>query len=119
MESKIIKSSLLEKKDFAPLKAINATSWSKVIPILQNAGYKVIALQLPLHSLADDVATVERAIDLIGGPVIFVGHSYGGFVITNAAYNNPSVKGLVYLAVFGPNEGQSITDFVDSAKLRY
>jgi pimeloyl-ACP methyl ester carboxylesterase len=98
---------------------VDGSSWSKVIPILQNAGYKVIALQLPLHSLADDVATVKRAIDLIGGPVIFVGHSYGGFVITNAAYNNPSVKGLVYLAAFGPNEGQSITDFVDSAKLRY
>ena len=74
-------------------------------------------MQLPIHSLADDVATVKRAIDLIGGPVILVGHSYGGFVITNAAYNNPNVKGLVYLAAFAPNEGQSLSDFIDSAKL--
>jgi len=96
---------------------VDGSSWNKVIPILQNAGHKVIAAQLPLHSLSDDVATVKRAIDLIGGPVILVGHSYGGFVITNAAYNNPNVKGLVYLAAFAPNEGQSLTDFVDSSKL--
>jgi pimeloyl-ACP methyl ester carboxylesterase len=96
---------------------VDGSSWSKVIPILQNAGHKVIAAQLPLHSLADDIATVKRAIDLVGGPVILVGHSYGGFVITNAAYNNPNVKGLVYLAAFAPKEGQSLTDFVDSAKL--
>jgi pimeloyl-ACP methyl ester carboxylesterase len=73
-------------------------------------------VQLTLHSLADDVATVKRAIDLVGGPVILVGHSYGGFVITNAAYNNPNVKGLVYLAAFAPNEGQSLSNFVDTAK---
>ena len=62
----------------------DGSSWSKVIPILKNAGHQVIAVQLPLHSLADDVATVKRAIDQIGGPTILVGHSYGGFVITNA-----------------------------------
>src|SRR6476619_1538150 len=95
----------------------DGSSWSKVIPILQNAGHKVIAVQLPLHSLADDVATVKRAIDLVGAPVILVGHSYGGFVITNAAYNNPSVKGLVYIAAFAPNEGQSLSNFVDASKL--
>ena len=96
---------------------VDGSSWSKVIPILQNAGHKVIAVQLPLHSLADDIATVKRAIDLVGAPVLLVGHSYGGFVITNAAYNNPNVKGLVYLAAFAPNKGQSLSDFVDSAKL--
>jgi pimeloyl-ACP methyl ester carboxylesterase len=96
---------------------VDGSSWSKVIPILQNAGHKVIAVQLPLHSLSDDVATVKRAIDLVGGPVILVGHSYGGFVITNAAYNNPSVKGLVYLAAFAPKEGQSLTNFIDASKL--
>jgi pimeloyl-ACP methyl ester carboxylesterase len=95
---------------------VDASSWSKVIPILQNAGHKVIAVQLPLHSLADDVATVKRAIELVGGPVILVGHSYGGFVITNAAYNNPNVKGLVYIAAFAPNEGQSFGNFVDVTK---
>ena len=95
---------------------VDGSSWSKVIPILQNAGHKVIAVQLPLHSLTDDVATVKRAIDLVGGPAILVGHSYGGFVITNAAYNNPNVKGLVYIAAFAPNEGQSLSNFVDTAK---
>jgi pimeloyl-ACP methyl ester carboxylesterase len=95
---------------------VDGSSWSKVIPILQNAGHKVIAVQLPLHSLADDIATVKRAIDLVGAPVILVGHSYGGFVITNAAYNNPKVKGLVYLAAFAPKEGQSLSNFVDIAK---
>ena len=73
-------------------------------------------MQLPLHSLADDVATVKRAIDLIGGPVTLVGHSYGGEVITNAAYNNPNVKGLVYIAAFAPDKGQSLSTFVSLAK---
>jgi pimeloyl-ACP methyl ester carboxylesterase len=89
----------------------DASSWSKVIPILQDAGHKVIAVELPLHSAADDIATVKRAIDLVGGPVILVGHSYGGFVITNAGYNNPNVKGLVYVAAFAPREGQSVSNF--------
>ena len=94
----------------------DASSWSKVIPILLNAGHKVIAVQLPLHSLADDVATVKRAIDLLAGPTILVGHSYGGMVISNAAYNNPNVKGLVYIAALTPKEGQSISSFTDPAK---
>src|SRR4026207_1832188 len=85
---------------------VDGSSWSKVIPILQNAGHKVIAVQLPLHSLADDIATVKRAIDLVGGQVILVGHSYGGYVITNAGYNNPNVKGVVYVAAHAPREGQ-------------
>jgi pimeloyl-ACP methyl ester carboxylesterase len=96
---------------------VDGSSWSKVIPILQNAGHRVIAVQLPLHSLSDDVATVKRAIDLVGAPVILVGHSYGGFVITNAAYNNPIVKGLVYVAAFAPKEGQSLGNFIDASKL--
>ena len=95
---------------------VDRSSWSKVIPILQNAGHKVIAVQLPLHSLADDIATVKRAIDLVGAPVILVGHSYGGFVITNAAYNNSNVKGLVYIAPFAPEEGQSLGSFIDLKK---
>jgi pimeloyl-ACP methyl ester carboxylesterase len=95
----------------------DGSSWSKVIPILENAGHRVIAVQLPLHSLADDVATVKRAIDLVGGPITLVGHSYGGFVITNAAYNNQNVTGLVYVSAFGPDEGESTANFVDVAKL--
>src|ERR671912_2555082 len=90
----------------------DGSSWSKVIPILENAGHRVIAVQLPLHSLADDVATVKRAIDLVGGPTILVGHSYGGFVITNAGYNNQNVTGLVHIAAFAPDEGESLNDFV-------
>lgn len=94
----------------------DASSWSKVIPILLDAGHKVIAVQLPLHSLADDIATVKRAIDILGGTIILVGHSYGGEVISNAAYNNPNVKGLVYIAALAPKEGQSISSFIDPTK---
>jgi pimeloyl-ACP methyl ester carboxylesterase len=95
----------------------DGSSWSKVIPILKNAGHNVTAVQLPLHSLADDVATVKRAIDLVGGPTILVGHSFGGFVVTNAGYNNPNVTGLVYVSAFAPDEGESAVDFVDVASL--
>lgn len=95
----------------------DGSSWSKVIPILQKEGHRVIAVQLPLHSLADDVATVKRAIAQLGGPTILVGHSYGGEVITNAAYNNPNVTGLVYIAAVAPQEGQSLSNFVDITKL--
>jgi pimeloyl-ACP methyl ester carboxylesterase len=94
----------------------DGSGWSKVIPILTAAGHKVIAVQLPLHSLADDVATVKRAIDHIGGPVILVGHSYGGEVITNAGYNNPNVKGLAYIAAFAPDKGEGEFSFINPAK---
>jgi pimeloyl-ACP methyl ester carboxylesterase len=96
---------------------VDGSSWSKVIPILEKAGHKVIAVQLPLHSLADDVATVKRSMELADGPIILVGHSYGGFVITNAAYNNKNVTGLVYIAAFAPDQGQSVSDFFDATKL--
>ena len=87
--------------------------WSKLIPILTNAGHKVIAVQLPLHSLGDDVTTVERAIELFGGPTTLVGHSYGGEVITNAGYNNSNVTGLVYLAALAPDAGETGNDFFE------
>ena len=90
----------------------DGSSWSKVIPILENAGHRVISVQLAAHSLEDDVATVKRAIDLVGGPTIVVAHSFGGFVITNAAYNNPNVTGLVYVSAFAPDEGESAVNFV-------
>jgi pimeloyl-ACP methyl ester carboxylesterase len=94
----------------------DGSAWSKEIPILTAAGHKVIAVQLPLHSLSDDVATVKRAVEHVGGPAILVGHSYGGAVITNAGYNNPNVKGLVYIAAFAPDEGQSLSNFADPSK---
>lgn len=89
--------------------------WNKVIPILTDAGHIVVAAQLPLYSLKDDVDTVKRAVERVGGPTILVGHSYGGEVITNAGYNNPNVTGLVYIAAFAPDEGQSLSTFVDPA----
>ena len=88
----------------------DGSSWGRVITILKNAGRRVIAVQLPLHNSADDIATVKRAIELAGGPVLLVGHSYGGFVITNAGSNNPNVTGLVYVAAFAPDEGESLWD---------
>jgi pimeloyl-ACP methyl ester carboxylesterase len=95
----------------------DGSSWSKVIPILEKAGHRVIAVQLAAHSLADDVATVKRAIDLVGGPTILVGHSFGGFVITNAGYNNKNVTGLVYVSAFAPDQGESTVNFVPVDKL--
>jgi pimeloyl-ACP methyl ester carboxylesterase len=95
----------------------DGSSWGKVITILKNAGHRVIAVQLPLHNSADDIATVKRAIELAGGPVLLVGHSHGGFVITNAAYSNPNVTGLVYVAAFAPDKGESLGTFVTPAML--
>src|SRR5437016_2723039 len=76
----------------------DASSWSKVIPILEHDGYSVMAVQIPLTSLADDIATTKRALDGQKGPMVVVGHSYGGAVITGAAAGNPNVKSLVYVA---------------------
>src|SRR5437660_11802013 len=72
----------------------DGSSWSKVIPLLQADGYNVVAVQMPLTSLADDAAVVQRALALETGPVLLVGHSYGGAVITEAG-NDPKVEGLV------------------------
>jgi pimeloyl-ACP methyl ester carboxylesterase len=91
----------------------DGSSWSKVIPILTDAGHRVIAAQLPLYSLRDDVETVERAVERIGGPTVLVGHSYGGEVITNAGYNNPNVTGLVYIDAVAPDEGEAGNDFFE------
>jgi len=85
----------------------DASSWSKVIPLLQAKGLHVVAVQNPLTSLADDVAASKRAIALQDGPVLLVGHSYGGAVITEAG-NDPKVVGLVYVAAFAPSEGESV-----------
>jgi pimeloyl-ACP methyl ester carboxylesterase len=87
----------------------DGSSWAKVIPILEKAGLHVVAVQNPLTSLADDVAAVQRAIALEDGPVILVGHSYGGAVITEAGAD-PKVAGLVYVAAFAPDAGQGVLD---------
>jgi pimeloyl-ACP methyl ester carboxylesterase len=88
--------------------------WSKVIPILQDAGHKITAAQLPLRSLGDDVATVKRSVEQLGKPTVLVGHSYGGEVITNAGYNNPNVTALVYIAALAPEEGKTSTDLFET-----
>src|SRR5262245_5266665 len=80
----------------------DGSSWTKIIPILQADGYTVIAVQNPLTSLAEDVVTTKRVIDAQKGPVVVVGHSYGGAVITAAAAGNANVKALVYVAAFAP-----------------
>ena len=85
----------------------DGSCWSKVIALLEAKGFHVVAVQNPLTSLADDVAATQRIIALQDGPVILVGHSYAGVVITEAG-NDPKVVGLVYVAAFAPGEGESI-----------
>ena len=85
----------------------DGSCWSRVIALLQAKGFHVVAVQNPLTSLADDVAATKRIIALQDGPVILVGHSYAGVVITEAG-NDPKVAGLVYVAAFAPGEGESI-----------
>lgn len=84
-----------------------AAHWSKVIVELARQGHESIrAVELPLTSLADDVERTGKMIAQIGGPVLLVGHSYGGAVITQAG-NHPNVTGLVYIAAFAPDTGES------------
>ncbi len=87
----------------------DGSSWSKVIPLLEAKGLHVVAVQNPLNSLADDVAATKRAIANANGPVLLVGHSYGGAVIT-AAGNDAKVSALVYVAAFAPGDGESVAD---------
>src|SRR5450830_101236 len=85
----------------------DGSSWDKVIPLLQAKGLKVVAVQNPLTSLADDVAAAQRVIDAQTGRVILVGHSWGGTVITQAGTSD-KVKALVYVAAFAPSEGEAV-----------
>lgn len=85
----------------------DGSSWNKVINPLINEGYSVIAVQNPTTSLADDLAVTKTAIDRAGGDVILVGHSWGGFVITEAGAD-PRVKALVYIAAFAPDKGETV-----------
>lgn len=87
----------------------DATSWSKVIPILQNKGFEVIAVQNPTDSLANDVAAVYRALEAVEGQVVLAGHSWGGVVITEAG-THEKVAALVYVSAFAPSRGQSVND---------
>jgi len=86
----------------------DGSGWGNVIPLVEQTGCDVIAVQNPLTSYADDVATTRRVIDAQSGPVVLVGHSYGGAVITKAAKGASNVKALVYVAAFGPDEGENL-----------
>ena len=87
----------------------NGASWNKVIPMLQAKGLRVVLVSNPLTSLADDVAATRRVLDAQTGPVVLVGHSWGGIVITEVG-THERVKALVYVAAFAPSEGESIVD---------
>ncbi|TMH40142.1 MAG: alpha/beta hydrolase, partial [Betaproteobacteria bacterium] len=82
----------------------DGSSWAKVIPLLEKARLNAVAVQNPLTSFEDDMAATKRAIALQDGPVILVGHSWGGVVITEAGAD-PKVAGLVYVAAFAPEVG--------------
>jgi pimeloyl-ACP methyl ester carboxylesterase len=86
----------------------DGSSWSAVIELLQAQGYNVIAPQFPHTSLADNVARLNQVLARLDGPTILAGHSYGGQIITAGATDNPNVVGLVYIAAFGLDEGESI-----------
>src|SRR5580698_1562807 len=86
---------------------VDGSGWEGVYRILKNDGYRVSVVQNPTTSLADDVAATRRAVAGQGGPAILVGHSYGGVVITEAG-NDPNVAGLVYIAAFAPDRGESV-----------
>jgi pimeloyl-ACP methyl ester carboxylesterase len=88
---------------------IDATGWREVIAQLQIERVNVVAVQNPLSSLADDVDAVSRAINQLLGPVVLVGHGYGGTVITQAG-NHSRVAALVYVAAFAPDSGESTMD---------
>jgi pimeloyl-ACP methyl ester carboxylesterase len=82
--------------------------WSHVIPVLEDDGFLVTAVQNPLTSLREDVATTRRVVEAQPGPVVLVGHGYGGAVITAAAIGARNVKALVYVAAFAPDAGEHL-----------
>ena len=90
---------------------VDGSGWEDVYRILKKDGYRVSIVQNPTTSLADDVAATKRVIAEQKGPVILVGHSYGGVVITEAG-NDPSVSGLVYIAAFAPDRGESVAALI-------
>lgn len=87
----------------------DGSTWNKVILLLHAQGLKVVSVQNPLSSLADDVTATRRVLDAQSGPVVLVGHSWGGMVISEAG-EHEKVKSLVYVAAFAPSEGQSVAD---------
>jgi len=93
---------------------VDGSGWQRVYNVLKKDGYTVTIVQNPTITLADDVAVTKRAIAGQNGPVILVGHSYGGAVITEAG-NDPKVAGLVYIAAFALDNGESVSALIKSA----
>lgn len=93
---------------------VDGSGWESVYNILRKDGYTVSVVQNPTISLADDVAVTKRAISAQKAPVILVGHSYGGAVVTEAG-NDPNVVGLVFIAAFAPDKGESLETIIKSA----
>jgi pimeloyl-ACP methyl ester carboxylesterase len=90
---------------------VDGSGWEDVYRILRKDGYHVGIVQHPTVSLADDVAATKLVLDEMDGPAILVGHSYGGVVITEAG-NHPKVAGLVYIAAFAPDKGESVNELI-------
>ena len=93
---------------------VDGSGWEGVYKILAEEGYNVTVVQNPTISLADDVAVTKRAIDAQDGPVILVGHSYGGVVISSAG-DDPKVVGLVYICAFAADTGDSVLSLIKTA----
>ena len=90
---------------------VDGSGWEPVYKLLRNEGYPVTVVQNPTTTLADDVAATKRAVASADSPVILVGHSYGGVVITEAG-NDPKVAALVYIAAFAPDKGESVATLI-------
>lgn len=88
----------------------DSSSWNGVTPILQSKGYRVVAAANPLRSVASDASYVSGLVAAIDGPVVLVGHSYGGAVITAAANGHANVASLVYVAAFAPDQGEAAAE---------
>jgi pimeloyl-ACP methyl ester carboxylesterase len=90
---------------------VDASGWEGVYGILKRDGYNVSVVQNPTSSLADDVVATRRVLAALDGPAVLVGHSYGGAVITEAG-NDAKVEGLVYVAAFAPDKGESVASLI-------
>ncbi|HEY1881018.1 MAG TPA: alpha/beta hydrolase [Caulobacteraceae bacterium] len=105
-ESSAIKNVVLVHGGF-----VDGSGWQGVYELLAKDGFKVTVVQNPTITLADDVAVTRRALEAQDGPAILVGHSYGGVVISEAGAD-PKVKGLVYIAAFAPDAGESVSSLI-------
>lgn len=92
---------------------VDGSGWKTATEILEKRGFNVTIVQQPITSLADDIAATNRVLDMQDGPTLLVGHSYGGVVITEAGHNN-KVAGLVYVAAFQPDKGESLLSLASS-----